>query len=237
MDRIEPVNSNSEANNNPTPFPALPDDVAAVSRTPSQSQSQAALMQPGGRSRPSSISSQRRPSIRISRVPSIPTLNPIRFDPTDHPAQLPPLQPLSPLTEGDEAVQNRRRSSSDPRFGRWVAPQRPPISSAQGSGTNNASGSPAVLPLIAEASHPNAPQAAPIDQGRPQEELHVPPPVLKPESKGRLRRVSSAAIPRFRGRDRSATVSAGGSGADARQVAEYDPRIVDVLDVIGRLYG
>lgn len=129
----------------------------------------------------------------------------------------PPEEPEEP---SDAFEGGRRRSSSEPRRGRWSAP------------------SPAALPRLQPGQpmrtvmeEPQSPNSA-----RPTLELVRPAPVPEQPSDGNrrnlLRRTSEAALNRL-SRNRAQTVG-GPSPQPETDAREYDSHLVDVLDVIGK---
>ena len=140
----------------------------------------------------------------------------------------------------EEFQSTRRRSSSEPRRGRWSTP---PALTIQGPGEMSSSPMP---PLTEEASnHRTGSQQRPKAEhlGSPD---HLGPPEPGAENRNtagslrRLRRASSAAVSRLSpnrnssviGRRRSRSPS-GWSTGGVDKGEEYDPLMVDFLDVIG----
>ncbi|CAI7576902.1 unnamed protein product [Penicillium pancosmium] len=180
----------------------------------------------------------RRPSIRLSRLPSLSSLD------TDLPQQQsqPDIQPgpsgsrpieiRSPVLEEDESPHTgRRRSSSEPRPGRWSSPPPDVLSRVA---------TPMRMMPLAEESRNNSmtplPGSSEAQDTVPENGLEPPesrPPVTQP---GRLRRTSQAALNRF-SRNRASTVTGvptlnnTGNNQDAK-TNEYGSHVVDVLDVI-----
>ncbi|KAL4807747.1 hypothetical protein BDV18DRAFT_135956 [Aspergillus unguis] len=123
---------------------------------------------------------------------------------------------------------NRRRSSSEPRPGRWSAPAPDALPRLQ---TNT--------PMHTVVEEPQSPGSG----HRPTAELVRPAPVpTQPrdprENRSALRRTSEAALNRF-SRNRASTVTGttsmpGTQGVPRHgpQAREYEPQVVDVLDVI-----
>ncbi|BDD62144.1 hypothetical protein MPDQ_002159 [Monascus purpureus] len=122
---------------------------------------------------------------------------------------------------------SRRRSSSEPRPGRWSTPPALVIPSDSGERTST------YMPTLKEVSTNRDTE----EQSRPNTELLTPPQeAVRRGSFRRLRRASSAAVNRL-SRNRASTVS--GASQHSRSVhypdhrtSEYDPLLVDVLDVI-----
>ncbi|KAJ6107350.1 Protein of unknown function DUF2985 [Penicillium sp. IBT 18751x] len=218
-DRIEPVSHAGESESQPSePFPES-------SCVPPERPPLATLRTRGDSNRP------RRPSIRISRLGSFSSLDTINSQQAEQQAGLstsrhPTIQ--SPVTEEDESIHGRRRSSSEPRPGRWSSPPN----TLQQVATPNR-----MMPLSEESSHqspmPLTPMESVGEQHAP-EHLEPPPAVLeRPASRNVLRRTSQAALNRF-SRNRASTVSGGAPLAtqEEQRRSEYAPQVVDVLDVI-----
>lgn len=191
--------------------------------------------------RPRALSTRsRRPSIRLSRLPSLSSLD------TDLPQQQsqPDIQPgpsgsrpievRSPVLEEDESPHTgRRRSSSEPRPGRWSSPPPDVLSRVA---------TPMRMMPLAEESRNNSttplPGSSEAQDTVPENGLEKTEtrPVVQP---GRLRRTSQAALNRF-SRNRASTVTGApptlnntNNDQDAR-INEYGSHVVDVLDVIGK---
>ncbi|KAJ5586407.1 hypothetical protein N7450_006194 [Penicillium hetheringtonii] len=177
----------------------------------------------------------RRPSIRLSRLPSLETDNLQSSQPDLHPGPSGSRPPeiRSPVQEEEESPNpGRRRSSSEPRPGRWSSPSADVLSRVASP----------MKPLREEASHQSPTSPLP----RPSEARDtVPgdlgtadaPPVAQP---GRLRRTSQAALNRF-SRNRASTVtgvpptldkSDDNKDKEDNRPNEYGSHVVDVLDVI-----
>lgn len=192
---------------------------------------------------------QRRPSIRLTRLnssSSLETSNSQQAAP-EAPTALPPLQRevsvKSPVEEEDESqVTGRRRSSSEPRPGRWAT--SPDVLSRTST--------PMRMSTVAEATSTQSPAVRttqPQGEANTQqnetmddlaaEALDVPPAALqRPGSRSRLRRTSQAALRPFT-RNRASTVTGASPGLPVTQQkgpGEYGSHVVDVLDVIGRHY-
>ncbi|KAJ5495061.1 hypothetical protein N7539_000177 [Penicillium diatomitis] len=196
--------------------------------------------------RPRALSNRsRRPSIRLNRLPSIPSIDLSLFD---HPPGAPLARQVSiqsPVQEEDESgTAGRRRSSSEPRPATWNFP-------SQNGATR---GSTRMGFITEEPVHYDSrsgvnrpPQVA--DQGP--DELQQPPQVIhRVPSRNPLRRASMATLNRF-GWNRASTVGEApsllGPGAQQQQQqqqqqkpppaqaqgsGEYGSHVVDVLDVI-----
>jgi hypothetical protein len=232
MDRVEPVET--DGSNAGAPGESQPPEPF-----PEQS-SQPPLRPPLATLRPRGNSNRaRRPSIRLSRLSSFSSVDTVNSQqqPEQQPqqpgpslARKPSIQ--SPVAEEDESVQGRRRSSSEPRPGRWSSPP-PNVLSRVATPIR-------MMPLSEESSHqspaPPTPLDGPYEQHAP-EKLAPPPPVLeRPGSRNVLRRTSQAALNRF-SRNRASTVSGPPSNLAAQEEqrrSEYAPQVVDVLDVIGK---
>ncbi|KAJ5191748.1 Protein of unknown function DUF2985 [Penicillium cinerascens] len=228
MDRIEPVeDSNAAASESQTtePFPEQPSDSAQPPQRPPLATV---------RTRENS-NRARRPSIRLSRLSSIGSLNTVNsqdqpdFQPGPSVSRQPTIQ--SPVAEEDESLHGgRRRSSSEPRPGRWSSPA-PNVLSHVATPIR-------MMPLSEESSHqsprPLTPQRGASEQHAP-EHIEPPPPVLeRPGSRNLLRRTSQAALNRF-SRNRASTVSGVAPTLamhEQQRRSEYAPQVVDVLDVI-----
>ncbi|KKK17186.1 hypothetical protein ARAM_007402 [Aspergillus rambellii] len=184
------------------------------------------------RQRSSSLRSSRRPTIRLQRPPSFDqytaqtqrrqiatnqstnNLNPDVFRTSYVATTLPPAK------EDDEAWEgNRRRSNSEPRPGRWSAPVPVALTQIQ-------SGEP-MHTLMEESpgQNPGGSRRPFSEQFRP-----APSPVQPRDNRNILRRTSVAALSRL-SRNRAITVT-GTSPVPGMDGQEYDPHIVDVLDVI-----
>lgn len=183
----------------------------------------------------------RRPSIRLSRLPSLSSLD------TDVPSQTQPdvqpgpsgsrpLELRSPVYEEDESPHTgRRRSSSEPRPGRWSSPP-PDVLSRVATPMR-------MMPLSEESSRhspiaplPGSSEAQDfVPENEPASSEAQRPPVTQP---GRLRRTSQAALSRF-SRNRASTVTGvpptlenTGNNDQENRANEYGSHVVDVLDVI-----
>ncbi|KAL4919501.1 hypothetical protein BDW62DRAFT_179045 [Aspergillus aurantiobrunneus] len=111
----------------------------------------------------------------------------------------------------------RRRSSSEPRPGRWSAPTLYTLPRLQPG-----------QPMRTVMEEPQSPNSG----RRPTSELPRPGPVptQRRESRNVLRRTSEAALNRF-SRNRASTVS-GSTPLPETDAREYGPHVVDFLDVI-----
>ncbi|KAJ5775350.1 uncharacterized protein N7511_000361 [Penicillium nucicola] len=193
----------------------------------------------------------RRPSIRLTRLPSIPSLDNAN-QPT--PAQQDnaplsyferqPIQSPPPAEEEEVWAANRRRSNSEPRPGRWSFPAAPLSRVATATPGR-------MMPVTEESSRPSptvvSPPAILPGQETEQDSLRpdqpeAPPAVARPA--GRLRRTSQAALNRF-SRNRASTVSGehptltpqeqqrqDEARLEEQRRNEYGSHVVDVLDVI-----
>ncbi|RLL99929.1 hypothetical protein CFD26_100903 [Aspergillus turcosus] len=134
--------------------------------------------------------------------------------------------------DGDAVSQGRRRSSSEPRPGRWSASTSfVPPHLATGDQTN-------VMPMYSLKEEPSTPQSPigelPLSQPSAAALLEPPPPVIpRRGSRNVLRRTSEAALSRF-SRNRSSTVSGTLPVTPPSHpgVNEYHPQMVDILDVL-----
>ncbi|KAE8393043.1 hypothetical protein BDV23DRAFT_149981 [Aspergillus alliaceus] len=168
----------------------------------------------------------RRPTIRLQRLPSlensIPQIQPATSRTSRNASSINVASPPPAKAADEESWQgNRRRSNSEPRPGRWSAPN-PSILSRPAADQMH--------PLVEEPVSPI--NIAPSD--RPFSELYTsgtpPPRPQRRGSLGLLRWTSEAAMNRF-SRNR---VSANGTAPSEPESMdnEYHPHVVDVLDVI-----
>lgn len=271
MDRIESVGgSEDRPGNAPTPTPNPPTTTTTSTPNPDAANTTSSPPTPDPNrlaptpfpTRPGTLSRSRRPSVRIQRLSSISSLGNDSEDlnrdgqqqrrrtGTEGSATPPSFQsrPIrrsaTPVndSDGEEAWQgNRRRSSSEPRPGRWSSP--PPMNLSRTATP--------MVPLTEERSHQSRGATGPSEQGQKQSDKEVavrPPPnptVSRPQT-GRLRRTSQAAMGRL-SRNRASTVAGpvpkltDYRGNDHRndndgRADEYDPEIVNVLDVIGMCF-
>ncbi|KGO44529.1 Protein of unknown function DUF2985 [Penicillium expansum] len=228
MDRIDPVedpNGNPQETE-PTGQPTESGPVRPAGPTPLRSR---------GDSR------ARRPSIRLSRFPSIPSLDTTVNQPASQsegqgqPSFEPQPIRSPPPNEEDEAwVAGRRRSNSEPNRGRWSSPP-PDVLSGVATPMR-------MMPVTEESSHqsPTTPSPVAIIPSRETRSDSEPldleqgeaPPLARPA--GRLRRTSQAALNRFT-RNRATTVTGAAptlSTQEEQRQNEYGSHVVDVLDVI-----
>ncbi|CAG8899903.1 unnamed protein product [Penicillium egyptiacum] len=230
MDRIDPVEDPNAPNGNPqgtqpTGQPTESSPVRPADPTPLRTR---------GDSR------TRRPSIRLSRFPSISSLGNAN-QPGSQPENQPPsFEPRAirspPPNEEDEAwLAGRRRSNSEPNRGRWSSP--PPDSLSRVATPMR------MMPVTEESSHrsPAPPPPAAILPGQATqsdceqldpEQGEIPAALARPP--GRLRRTSQAALNRFT-RNRASTVTGAAPTLDTQEEQrqnEYGSHVVDVLDVI-----
>ncbi|KAJ5378698.1 hypothetical protein N7509_011817 [Penicillium cosmopolitanum] len=194
---------------------------------------------PAATVRPRALSNRsRRPSIRLSRLPSLSSLDTdlpqlqSQPDIQPGPSGSRPIEVRSPVLEEDESPHTgRRRSSSEPRPGRWSSPPTDVLSRVA---------TPMRMMPLAEESRNNSmtplPGSSEAQDTVPENGLEPSesrPPVTQP---GRLRRTSQAALNRF-SRNRASTVTGAptlnntGNNQDAK-TNEYGSHVVDVLDVI-----
>ena len=158
-------------------------------------------------------SAPRAPSVRLNRVSSNPALN-ARLPPSGAPRASPLSNEVT--AAGEDAQTGRRRSSSDPTRSGTIDAARPR------SGTLSAY----MPPLAEEATVPQAaPQRPPLAPEEPREAGRPP---------GRLRRASGAAasVLGLRNLYHANNVDVPPEVVAANQ-GEYDPRVVDWLDVVG----
>lgn len=237
MDRIEAVAEQNARENHPVQQPS----ESTSTRPPL-----ATLRAPG------SMNRVRRPSIRLTRLPSASSLDTVNKDAvadqlqntkTEQPQAGPSLTRQvsirSPVAEEDESWHGgRRRSNSEPRPGRWSSPP-PHLVSRVGS---------SMFPLSEESSrHGSLQQGATAqDTSLSDSEQHAPEHLAPPEPAlqrpaSRLRRSSQAALNRF-SRNRASTVTGVPPTISMQKTKqqeqaenEYGPHVVDVLDVIGKI--
>lgn len=160
----------------------------------------------------------RRPSIRIQRLPSN-VAAPSQDDTTQN------LKSTPPTDAGNTLRGGRGRSSSEPQPGRWSAPTTKVVS-------QDATGSSAMpMPCVYEET--SSPTQVPSSESPQIPGLPAaPPPTTKPPGRRNMLRRTSEVVLSAVGRNRAATIS-GSSPLAAQQTNEYDPRLVDVLDVVG----
>ncbi|KAF4276181.1 hypothetical protein KXW14_003616 [Aspergillus fumigatus] len=243
MDRIEPVGGSSDASE---------DHHLPSSNDPRPGATTSYL-----RPRAPSLRS-RRPSIRIQRPPSVNSLNiqaqvnadksnasnvgcdnalnPRRNSQISGPdgtraAQNDGTPNGGDGDDGDTVWQGRRRSSSEPRPGRWSGSSSfvPPLLTV-GDQAN-------VMPMYSLKEEPSSPHSpvAELPSSQPFSTAHLEPPPVIPRrgSRNVLRRTSEAALNRF-SRNRASTVNGAVpvTPPPNPDVNEYHPHMVDVLDVI-----
>ncbi|KAB8209786.1 Protein of unknown function DUF2985 [Aspergillus parasiticus SU-1] len=209
MDHIEPVDGSNG------PSAEAPSPPSTTQPTSSQRRQRATSLR------------SRRPTIRLQRLPSLENAIPqIQSGVSRGTGNVSSINVASPPpakgADEDSWQGNRRRSSSEPRPGRWSAPN------------------PSALPrLPPDQMHPLMEEpTSPINlahSSRPFPEVHPsgspPPRVQRRGSLGLLRWTSEAAMNRFSRNRVSASGAAPSSGADTTD-NEYHPHVVDVLDVI-----
>ncbi|KAL4890113.1 hypothetical protein BDV59DRAFT_99792 [Aspergillus ambiguus] len=214
MDRIEPLNGS------PGPPQGQPPPSSSVA---SPAGPRSTSSQPT-RPRATSLRS-RRPTIHLQRLSSAEKIVQPRRNSQRQDVNIPSPIAASPRPsqDPDESWQgNRRRSNSEPRPGRWSAPNPALLSRLTTREQMN--------PLMEESSNPSPVTATQSNQPF----APLPPPPAEPDAppkagRGIMRWTSSATNNRF-SRNR-ATIS-GGSPSPAELSREYHPHIVDVLDVI-----
>ncbi|KAL1999987.1 hypothetical protein VTN02DRAFT_3717 [Thermoascus thermophilus] len=165
----------------------------------------------------------RRPSIRIRRLSSASSVS-------DTPnIQVTGDDLHSPTRAEENWPSVRRRSSSEPRPGRWSAPPEIALSRLE-TGESQLR----MAPLTEEPSNlsPGAYHAHPVSQY-----LTPPPPTAGSDNRNLLRRGSMAALAGRFHRNRPVTVGADPTvhahrDSHSPRPNEYDPRIVDFLDVV-----
>lgn len=186
-----------------------------------------------------SSSRTRRPSIRLSRFPSIPQINTENLPADQTPAiERQAIQSPPPREEDEVSPHGRRRSSSEPRPGRWSSPPPDVLSRVATPGR--------MMPVTEESSRPSLSVTSPPPvhlaqedggdyfQSAETEQPEAPAAVARPP--GRLRRASQSAMNRF-SRNRASTVTGVPptlSQQNEEPTNEYGSHVVDVLDVIGR---
>lgn len=243
MDRIEQAEDTTGSGASPTPqppqeafpFPSLQEESASQQQQPASST----------RARPAR-QRPRQPSIRLRRLSSLSSID--QQAAIDNAQAAAPTalagstaeDPL-PATQNvdDDAWQaSRRRSNSEPRPGRYSASPlvtspavRTRSSQQHMSPVKEETGRPSIDFNTAERLAPQSGVSLPPPEDGSAEELQR---LGTTQSRTRmLRRASNAALSAF-GRNRASTVS--GPDLSRRSLArdEYDSRIVDLLDVIGK---
>ncbi|KXG49817.1 Protein of unknown function DUF2985 [Penicillium griseofulvum] len=228
MDRIDPVEDHNAPNGN------------SQGTQPTGQSTESSPVRPGPTPlRTRNDSRARRPSIRLSRFPSIPSLDSVN-QPVSQPEGQgqPPFEPQPirspPPNEEDEAwLAGRRRSNSEPNPGRWSSPPPDVLSRVA---------TPMRMRPVTEESHQSPPTSpAAIFPGQETQsdseqldlgQVEAPPALARPAS--RLRRTSQAALNRFT-RNRASTVTGAAptlSTQEEQRQNEYGSHVVDVLDVI-----
>lgn len=221
MDRIEPAGT-PNARGHPPDSQAQSAESSSPPRPPL-----ATLRSRGGSNR------TRRPSIRLSRLPSISSLDTASTQQSEEQAGQshglsPGWQPTigSPVAEEDEWQAGRRRSNSEPRRGRWSSPA-PDVLSRVATPMR-------MMPVSEESNQPSPMPPPQVVDFQPTAE-HAEPSPPRPVSQNVLRRTSQAALNRFH-RNRASTVTGvvPTISQQRQQTNEYGPQVVDVLDVIGK---
>ncbi|KAE8383280.1 hypothetical protein BDV26DRAFT_252005 [Aspergillus bertholletiae] len=212
MDRIEPVDG-SDGPSAGAPSPPPTTQPTSFQR----------------RQRATSLRS-RRPTIRLQRLPSletsVPRVQPGVSQDTRNVSRVnvasPP--PVKGADDEDSWQGNRRRSNSEPRPGRWSAPNP--------SGLPRLSPDP-MHPLIEEPANLSPIHLTPSRRPFPEvpSSGSPPPRVQRRGSLGLLRWTSEAAMNRF-SRNRVSVSGAAPSSEVDTMDNEYHPHVVDVLDVI-----
>lgn len=233
MDPIEPAGPSPDHH---TPPPLRPRRESAAN---SLSQGQEPTSSTwAGRPRATSVRSNHsnRSSIRLTRPPSFsqstaPQQHSVsNFNLRNNDSRASFVAAPQSEEQSDAWERGRRRSSSEPRPGRWSAP------------------TPDALPRIQTHAPMRTVMEEPQSPGsgrRPTTELVRPAPVpTQPrdprENRSVLRRTSEAAVNRL-SRNRASTVAGttstpGPQGDQDPQSREYEPQVVDVLDVIGKRF-
>ncbi|KAL3474567.1 hypothetical protein BJX99DRAFT_176685 [Aspergillus californicus] len=210
MDPIEPAGPSQDSLQIPHPQPRR---ASAANLSTQESTS---LQRPQNRRRASSIRLQRPPSFtQPTSPPEQQSSNNLPLRNNGSRASV-----VSPISEeqSDPWEGGRRRSSSEPRPGRWSTPNINPPPRTQAGG-----------PMRTVAEEP----VSPTGTRRPTSEFVRPaivPTQPRADNRSALRRTSEAALNRF-SRNRAQTVS-GSSPDPGPGVREYDSHLVDVLDVI-----
>ncbi|KAL2803360.1 hypothetical protein BJX63DRAFT_425337 [Aspergillus granulosus] len=221
MDPIEPAGPSQDHLLRPPLQPRRSSALSSLTQWPTSSQSQSQ-----SQSRPragSSIRLQRPPSTGSFPPPEQPTpsleTRGLRNQGSRASLAYATVSPIEEQNDGSGWEGGRRRSNSEPRPGRWSAPP------------------PAVLPRLQTCEHMNTVTEEPSNQtpigsdppvsdaGRPS----LVPTQAQPR-RNFIRRTSEAAMNRI-SRNRASTV-AGTTPVPGTDVREYDPHLVDVLDVI-----
>jgi hypothetical protein len=179
----------------------------------------------------------RQPSIRIRRRSSVSSIDRNSAVETEPPLNLPVRDDLFlPQHDDDEAWQaRRRRSNSEPRPGRWSAP--PAIVLSRLPTTNSQYPMSPVKEETSSQFRPsmdlnNVERLAPLIPPAPAPAAGTEMPSDPRNNRSLLRRASGVALSAL-GRNRASTISAGGP-VRRPQSDEYDARIVDLLDVLGK---
>ncbi|CAG8119525.1 unnamed protein product [Penicillium salamii] len=221
MDRIEPAGDSDNSQGQPTESTESPPTRPGPSTLRTRSSSRT-----------------RRPSIRLSRFPSIPSLDTTNLPENQAPAIERQAIQSPPPNEEDEAWSGgRRRSSSEPNPGRWSSPPPDVLARVATPGR--------MMPVTEESSRPSLSVTSPppVESGRENggdyfqapegEQPEAPAAVARPP--GRLRRTSQAALNRF-SRNRASTVTGApptmSTQKEEEPANEYGSHVVDVLDVI-----
>jgi hypothetical protein len=223
MDRIEPA-GDSNAGDQGTQSTESTESPARPGPSPLRSR---------GNSR------TRRPSIRLSRFPSIPSLDNVnQAQESQPPVERQAIRSPPPNEEDEAWLAGRRRSTSEPNPGRWSS--SPPDVLARVTTPMR------MMPVTEESSRPSLSATSPTpilpgqETGTDSEQTgsgqpEAPPTVARPA--GRLRRTSQAALNRF-SRNRASTVTGApptlSQQAEEQPPNEYGSHVVDVLDVIGK---
>lgn len=228
MDRIEPAEDHNASNEN---FQG-PQHAGQPTETGPVRPAGPTPLRTRGNSR------TRRPSIRLTRCPSIPSLENVnqpvarQENPSLPSFESRPIRSPPPNEEDEAWLAGRRRSSSDPNPGRWSSPD----------GNSRVATPMRMMPLTEENSHQSHTPTSPVpilpaqkaNEELASEQLEIPPAAARPA--GRLRRTSQAALNRFT-RNRASTVTGAAptlSSPEEQRQNEYGSHVVDVLDVIGK---
>ncbi|KAJ5512401.1 hypothetical protein N7463_001953 [Penicillium fimorum] len=205
MDRIDPVEDRASNGN-------------SLGTQPTEQPTESGPVRPAGPAplRTRGDSRARRPSIRLSRFPSIPSLDNVN-------------QPSQPASQGQlpfdpQPIQSPPPNEEDEAWLAVATPMRMmPVTEESSHQSPTPTSLAAILP--GQEAHSDSEQLDP-------EQIEAPPVLARPA--GRLRRTSQAALNRFT-RNRASTVTGAAptlSTQEEQRQNEYGSHVVDVLDVI-----
>ncbi|KAL4756913.1 uncharacterized protein BDW70DRAFT_120488 [Aspergillus foveolatus] len=224
MDPIEPAGPSPDHLDVPQPQPRR-----ASSASPAQETTSSDI--PPGRRRAASVRSNHsnRSSIRLTRPPSFirsiasPQASSSNVDIRNIGSGASVAAgAASPVEEKSDPFEGgRRRSNSEPRPGRWSAPTPATLPRLQPGGQMHT--------VMEEPQSPASGRRPTSEFVRPSAQPTQPLPQLR-DNKSAMRRRSEAALNRF-SRNRASTVS-GSAPMTENGIREYEPHVVDVLDVI-----